>query len=157
MIEVFAWILYGLAAIWLSIHDFKHHKLPNKIIYPWFVATIVLILTSSIVTSDWGQMRSALEGAAFHFLIYVILRWVSKKAVGMGDVKLAAVLGLYLGWYDLFLVPFAVVGAFVLGALYSLVGILARKLTLKSRIPFGPMMLVATALVTWIHKQGLFL
>ncbi|MFC0582014.1 prepilin peptidase [Micrococcoides hystricis] len=154
MFVVLAWVLFVGASGWLIVHDIEEHKLPNRIIYPWFLATVAVLVLAALSSAGWANFGNALLGALAHLLIYLVLRLISKRAVGMGDVKLAAVLGLYLGWHSLILVPVAVFGAFLLGTLFSLAGMVAGKLTLKSRIPFGPMMIVATAAVTLAWHLG---
>jgi leader peptidase (prepilin peptidase)/N-methyltransferase len=65
--------------------------------------------------------------------------------MGFGDVKLAGVLGMYLGflgWGHVFAGTFA---AFIFGGLWSLGLLVARRGTLQSAIPFGPFMLAGTA------------
>ncbi len=146
MFEVLAWLGFAVLGGWLTVEDVRTHKLPNRIIYPWFLSALVVFALASAATGQWSNLGWALAGAALHFAIYLVLRLLSSRAVGMGDVKLAAVLGIYLGWYGLILVPIAVLAAFVLGTLYSLAGMATGKLTLKSRIPFGPMMIAGTAL-----------
>lgn len=146
MFEVLAWICFAVTGGWLTVIDVKTHKLPNRIIYPWLLVALMLFALAAVTTWQWASLATAVAGAILHFAIYVVLWLLSRRAVGMGDVKLAAVLGIYLGWCGLLLVPVAVLAAFVLGTLYSLAGMAVGKLTLKSRIPFGPMMIAGTAL-----------
>ena len=70
-----------------------------------------------------------------------------------GDVKLSGVLGLYLGWLGAAAVAAGLLGAFVLAALAGLGLIAAGRATRKSRIPFGPFMLVSAIAV--IAASGL--
>ena len=84
-------------------------------------------------------------GGAVLWLFYFVLRLVYPPGMGFGDVKLAGVLGMYLGylgWPHVFAGTFA---AFLLGGMWS-IGLLAlRRGTLKSAIPFGPFMLAGAA------------
>jgi leader peptidase (prepilin peptidase)/N-methyltransferase len=75
------------------------------------------------------------------WLFYFLLRAVYPPGMGFGDVKLAGVLGMYLGflgWPHVFAGTFA---AFLFGGLWSLALLVSRRGTLKSSIPFGPFML----------------
>ena len=79
------------------------------------------------------------------WLFYFVLRLIHPPGMGFGDVKLAGVLGLYLGylgWSHVFAGTFA---AFLLGGLWSLGILIARRGTLRSAIPFGPFMLAGAA------------
>jgi leader peptidase (prepilin peptidase)/N-methyltransferase len=74
-------------------------------------------------------------------LLYAILAFAYRGGMGLGDVKLAGVLGLflgYLGWAPLVVGAFA---AFLLGGLFSIVLLVLRRANRKSGIPFGPWML----------------
>ena len=88
------------------------------------------------------------------WLFYFVLRLVYPPGMGFGDVKLAGVLGLYLGylgWPHVFAGTFA---AFLLGGLWS-IGLLAlRRGTLKSAIPFGPFMLAGAAAAMVLLPAG---
>ena len=78
------------------------------------------------------------------FLIFLLARIFSRKSVGMGDVKLAAVLGWYLGgsliWFD-------IVVSLSLAALYSIVQLILKKLNMKDSIPLAPFFSVGTILI----------
>ena len=90
---------------------------------------------------------AALIGAAvFGIIIYV----TRGKGMGMGDLKLAAALGLLLGWPDILLV---VTLSFILGSLYGIPGLIRGKYTMKDAVPFGPFMVLgAVATMFFGHK-----
>ncbi len=73
--------------------------------------------------------------------------------MGMGDVKLAAMLGLYLGWASLWVFYLAV----VLGGTFGLVGLLTKRLKRGARLPFAPFTAVATGLHVFLLPPSLFL
>ncbi|MDB5621396.1 MAG: prepilin peptidase, partial [Tardiphaga sp.] len=70
------------------------------------------------------------------------LALISPAGIGMGDVKLSALLGLALGYLGFFPRLIGGTAGFVVGGLVSLIALLARRVTLRSSIPFGPAMLV---------------
>ncbi|WP_255767841.1 prepilin peptidase [Pseudarthrobacter sulfonivorans] len=145
----------------LTIIDVRHHLLPNRIVFPSYGVAGVLLLTAAIVhvvasgatpgMSDGGAellgvpALRIVAGGAVLWLFYFVLRLVYPPGMGFGDVKLAGVLGMYLGylgWGHVFAGTFA---AFLLGGLWSLALLAARRGTLKSAIPFGPFMLAGAA------------
>ena len=146
----------------LAIIDVRHHLLPNRIVFPSYAVAGVLLLAAAIVhvaagsgvlggTPDggaqlWGvPALRILAGGAVLWVFYFVLRLVYPPGMGFGDVKLAGVLGMYLGylgWAHVFAGTFA---AFLLGGLWSLALLAARRGTLKSAIPFGPFMLAGAA------------
>jgi leader peptidase (prepilin peptidase)/N-methyltransferase len=141
-----ACLYFAVMAVRLTIIDVRHHLLPNRIVFPSYAVAGALLLAAAAVA--WAGPTPALRvvaGAAILWLFYFVLRFVYPPGMGFGDVKLAGVLGMYLGylsWGHLFAGTFL---AFLLGGLWSLVILAARRGTLKSAIPFGPFMLAGAA------------
>jgi leader peptidase (prepilin peptidase)/N-methyltransferase len=109
--------------------DLDHKLLPNKIVYP--MAAYGLVATAIVDTDDLVEHLIAGAGA-FAFLFIAVLAY--PRGMGMGDVKLAGAMGLYLG---LSIVP-AMLIAFLTGTLVGL-GIIAREgaQARKKAVPFG--------------------
>lgn len=150
---------FAVMAVRLTVIDVRHHLLPNRIVFPSYAIAGVLLLaaagfadgtTRPSGSSSFMSMLNlgiprVLAGAAVLWLFYFVLRAVYPPGMGFGDVKLAGVLGMYLGflgWGHVFAGTFL---AFLLGGLWSIVILAARRGTLKSSIPFGPFMLAGTA------------
>lgn len=153
---------FVVMAVRLTVIDVRHHLLPNRIVFPSYVVAGVLLAAAAvvpIVSGAWvlpeGSDAAAalfglpalriLAGGAVLWGFYFVLRLVYPPGMGFGDVKLAGVLGMYLGylgWAHIFAGTF---GAFLLGGLWSLALLAARRGTLKSSIPFGPFMLAGAA------------
>jgi leader peptidase (prepilin peptidase)/N-methyltransferase len=152
---------FAVMAVRLTVIDVRHHLLPNRIVFPSYAVAGLLLLTAAVIA---GAVPGALQGpdgaipgllavpalrvvagAAILWLFYFILRFAYPPGMGFGDVKLAGVLGIYLGylgWGHLFAGTFL---AFLLGGLWSIALLAARRGTLKSSIPFGPFMLAGAA------------
>jgi leader peptidase (prepilin peptidase)/N-methyltransferase len=81
-------------------------------------------------------------GAGILFLFYFVLAMISPRGMGMGDVKLAGVLGLFLGALGWGQLAVGAGAAFVLGGLFSIILLITRRAGRKSGIPFGPWMLL---------------
>lgn len=153
---------FAVMAVCLTVIDVRHHLLPNRIVFPSYAVAGVLLLAAAIVhvaagsgalevTPDggaelWGvPSLRILAGGAVLWAFYFVLRLIYPPGMGFGDVKLAGVLGMYLGylgWTHVFAGTFA---AFLLGGLWSIALLAARRGTLKSAIPFGPFMLAGAA------------
>ncbi|MHA7142009.1 A24 family peptidase [Arthrobacter sp. Bz4] len=149
-----ALVVFGVVGVRLSVVDFRSHLLPNRIVFPAYPLTGVLLGSAALLASDAGRTLTMVGGAAVLWLAYFLLRVVYPAGMGFGDVKLAGWLGLYLGfvgWGQLLWGTFA---AFGLGALWGLVLILSRRGTLKSAIPFGPFMIAGAALVLAVPSLG---
>ena len=97
---------------------------------------------SAVIEAQALGIVGALLGAVAMFLVYLAPALLTRRAMGMGDVKLALALGTVLGasgWQTWFV---GVLAGFIAGAVAGLVLLLARRATLRSRIPYAPAMLV---------------
>ncbi len=153
---------FALMAVRLTVIDIRHHLLPDRIVFPSYAVAGILLLgaaASSVFLAGPGAVAAPDGGAALFgvpglrimaggavlWLFYFVLRALYPPGMGFGDVKLAGVLGMYLGFLGWSHVVAGTVAAFVFGGVWSL-GLLAlRRGTLKSSIPFGPFMLAGTA------------
>jgi leader peptidase (prepilin peptidase)/N-methyltransferase len=145
-----AFLYLAAVSIALALIDLDTHSLPNRIVYPALIVSGVLLGAASLVSGDYlAAARAAIAGVAL-FAAYLALALAYPGGMGYGDVKLAAVLGVYLGFLGW---PEFAVGAFapfLVGGIFSIGLVLAKRAGRKSRIPFGPWMLVGA----WV---GIFL
>lgn len=126
----------------LSLIDLDTHRLPNAIVYPAAVVLLVLLSVVSAVSGDWGALLRGLLGAVVLGGAYLVLALAVPGGMGLGDVKLAVVLGLvlaYLGWGPLAVGAF---GGFLVGGTVAIALVLAGRARMGSGVPFGPSMLV---------------
>ena len=132
----FAAISIALAAI-----DFDTHRLPNVIVLPSYAVLAVLLGVAAIAAADLESAARAAAGAGILFGGYLLLAFISPRGMGMGDVKLAGVIGLVLGWFGWSALVVGTLAAFLLGALMGVALIVARRASRSTGIPFGPWML----------------
>lgn len=132
--------LAGIGA-WLVVIDARTHRLPNRIVLPTLVGLLLLVLFDAIGTGGTRTLLRALLGALILGGFYAALRLLSPAGMGGGDVKLAMVIGLLLGWHGWQALAVGAAAAFVLGALYALVLIAVRRADGATRIAFGPWMI----------------
>ncbi|CAM5375439.1 prepilin peptidase [Leifsonia shinshuensis] len=141
VLEVVAYLYLAAISIALALIDLDTHRLPNTIVLPSYLVGVALLGTASALTGDWGALLGAAIGGAVLYGGYLLLALVYPGGMGFGDVKLAGVLGVflgYLGWGPLIIGGFA---PFVLGGVFALVLLAARRARKGSGIPFGPWML----------------
>jgi leader peptidase (prepilin peptidase)/N-methyltransferase len=128
-------------SIALAVIDLRVHRLPDVIVLPSYPVGALLLLVPTVVDRDPGAALRALAGAAALFVLYGTLWVVKPGGMGLGDVKLSGVLGMYLGWLSW---AHLVVGAFLgflVGGLVGAVLIANGRTGWKSKIPYGPSML----------------
>lgn len=131
------WIGFALVLILvpLTFIDLDHRILPNKITYP--AVPLAIGLTAAF---DLDHLPAHLIAGAAAFAFLFAAAWVHPSGMGVGDVKLAGVLGLFLGRA----VAPALLVAFLLGTLVG-IGVMAVKGVAagrKTAIPFGPFLAV---------------
>ncbi|WP_460525965.1 prepilin peptidase [Conyzicola nivalis] len=131
-----AGISIALAAI-----DLDTHRLPNAIVLPAYAVGIVLLGAAAWASGDLEPLLRAVAGAAILFAFYFLLAFAYPGGMGFGDVKLAGVLGLFLGFLGWQQLIVGVAAAFILGGVLGVLLIAIGKATRKSGIPFGPWML----------------
>ncbi len=102
---------------------------------------------STAVEATWPALLRAGVGAAVLFAVFLFLALVSPSGLGMGDVKLAALLGLYLGWLGWGVLVVGAASGFVVQAVVAVALLAVRRIGLRGELPFGPAMLVGAALV----------
>lgn len=131
----------GLFAVALSAVDLKHHRLPNALTIPGLGVSAAVVLVTEWAAPDTGELLRAVVAGAALFAAFGALSLAVPAAMGRGDVKLVPSLGVLMGYLSWEAMLIGVFAAFALGALASLVGIVSRKLSLRSAIPFGPFLL----------------
>lgn len=136
----------GLA---LSLIDLDTRRLPDVIVLPSVVVAALLLALASYHpggVSDWGALARAAAGAGVMFAVHFVVKFVYPAGMGFGDVKLAALLGLYLGWFGWANLVVGWFAAYLLGGIFSIGLLVAGRAGRHSGIPFGPWMIVGAGL-----------
>lgn len=137
-----ALLVFAAASTVLAVVDLAEKRLPNAVIAPALIAVAVLLVVAAALTGEWLRLAWALAGGAGMFAAYLVLALISPRSMGMGDVKLAALIGAVLGWFGLSCWLVGLVAAFIVGGVVAIVALALRRVTLRGSIPFGPSMLV---------------
>lgn len=134
-----AFLYLAAISIALALIDIETQRLPNIIVLPAYLVAAALLTASAIVGGRPEVMLMATIGMSALFAIYWVLAMIG--GMGFGDVKLAGVLGLYLGFLGLGPLLVGSFAAFALGGIFGIAMLLARRGSRKTKIPFGPWML----------------
>ena len=141
LVVLLALLYLAAVSIALAAIDLDVHRLPNSIVLPTYLVGGVTLTVAAISTGDLVSLARAAAGAGILFAFYLVLALIAPRGMGMGDVKLAGVLGLFLGWFGWEALAVGALAAFLLGGLYGVILILARRARRTTGIPFGPWML----------------
>ncbi|MGY1786352.1 prepilin peptidase [Geodermatophilus sp. SYSU D00698] len=145
--ELPAYLLLAVVGVLLAAIDRRHSLLPNRVVLPTLVAGGVLLAGAAAVAGEWPALLRAVLAAAAVFGVLLAMALVSPRGMGMGDVKLGAVLGLYLGWLGWPHVVLGLFTGFAVQAVLALVLMAVRRVGLRTELPFGPALLLGTGLV----------
>ena len=132
--------LAAVSAILWAV-DVRTHRLPNRVILPSYAVGIVLLVSAAALAADPARLVRALVGMLLLFAGYFLLRCASPTSLGGGDVKLAGLLGLYLGWLGWEPLLVATATAFLIGGVQAIILLARRRGNRRTRIPFGPAMI----------------
>ena len=148
--ELPAFLYLGAIGVALAMIDIDVKRLPNVIVLPSYVVALVLLGAAAVVEGAWDDLlRAGLAMVALYGL-YFVLALVYPAGMGFGDVKLAGVLGLYLGWLGWAEVLTGAFLGFLFGGVVGGALVLARRAGRRSMIPFGPFMLAgALVAILW--------
>jgi len=134
-----AYLYLAAIAVALTMIDLDRYRLPDAIVWPSYYVAIALLVPAAVLTDSGGAILRGFAAAAVMWLLFVGIRLFGP--MGWGDIKLAPLLGFYLGWLGWDAVAVGAFAAFLLGGLVGAALMATRAATLKSRIPFGPAML----------------
>lgn len=141
IVVIVAYLYFAAITVALTAIDLDTHRLPNVIVVPAYVVSLLILAVACVQGADWSALVRAGIGGAALYAFYFLLRVIRPAGMGGGDVKLAGVVGIYLawlGWGSLIVGAFA---AFVLGGVFGVALIAFRRAGRKTAIPFGPWML----------------
>lgn len=141
-----AMLALALVGVAISVVDLLEQRIPNRMLLLGSPVVAGLLLGGLALHGAWWSMLWMLGGAAAMFALYFLLALISPNAMGMGDVKLAALLGGALGALGLTSWLVGLLAAFLIGGVAAIASLIAGRAGWRSNIPFGPWM-VAGALV----------
>lgn len=140
------WSVFASILIIISFYDFLHFIIPDKYIIAGVAAALLYIIFLRFIPQNQQFLNvnlvSNFLAAAIGFSFFGLIFLISKGVwMGFGDAKLAAFIGLILGWPGLLL---AAAISFLLGGIFGIILMAIKKYSLKSEIPFGPFLAVGT-------------
>ncbi len=135
----FGWL--AVASVVLAVTDLRSHRLPNRWVLPGYPILGALFALACLAGAPWSSLLRGVAGAAIMFVFYLVLR-AAGGGMGGGDVKLAGVLGLALGWTGWSALAVGAAAGFILGGLYGATLLLAGRADRRTPVAFGPWMLL---------------
>ena len=139
-----ALLAFAAAGVALSVVDLREKRIPNAILLAAAPVVLALSVADAGVTGRWDAVLWALLGAVGLFAIYLGLALLAPSGIGMGDVKLAALIGFVLGGagWGTWLLGFS--AGVLIGGLAAAITLLARRRGPSGTLPYGPAMVLGT-------------
>ena len=151
--ELPAYLLFFAALIAITAIDLERYIIPNRIIYPTLFAAIPLLVAAAVLEDDTSRIATAALGALGAFVAMFVVHFISPRGMGFGDVRLSAVIGMFLGWIDGELVFLGMLLGFLLGSVVG-VGLIITKIRgRKDHVPFGPFLAAGAVLAVLFSRQ----
>ena len=136
--------IYIAILILIIVTDLEHKLIYNVVTYP---STVMAIIGSNFVSSDENSLGLSLVGAVVGFVIFFVLYQIAnliygsdRIPLGMGDVKLAMMMGAMLGFHRIF---FALFWGVILGGVITILLLLTRRVSRQSALPYGQYLALA--------------
>jgi leader peptidase (prepilin peptidase) / N-methyltransferase len=137
----------------LACIDLELYILPKKIVYVALIAEIVLLLVAASATGQWHRLLIAVLCAVAWFILFFLINFASPRYLGFGDVRLAPLLGLGLGWLGIRYVILGFFAANFIGAIIGLALIALKKMTREEPIPFGVFLALGTSFAIFVGPE----
>ena len=145
----FFWVLVVLTVI-----DLEHKLLPNRIVYPTFVVGWAGLVVAALVDGDTARLRSAALGAVVFGGFFFVVAFIYPAGMGGGDVKLAFVLGTFVGYAGgVGAVLAGMFASFLLGGVIGIIAIRVSGKGRKTQIPFGPFMAIGSVIAVFLGER----
>lgn len=145
--DLFAWLgpIYLLSVAWpLTRIDLRERRLPNRLVVPAFPIILGGQLLAALMGGNWMSIGIALACGLGAFVVGLLVNHFAN--LGMGDVKLIAVISLALAWFNP-LSPFiALLLGFAVATVVVVAMLIRRRIKLGSTVALGPYLLVGFAL-----------
>lgn len=139
-------LLYGVAVgVALFLIDVDTKRLPDAIVLPSYPVLAALLALAGVLSGQWPVATVAGSALVWWSVFYLPYKATKGRGMGFGDVKLAPLLGAVLGVFGWGPALVGLMASFVFGVLVSIVLMRLGRAGRKSKIPFGPFMLLGTA------------
>ena len=150
-------------AVVVSVTDLTHRLVPRQLLYGALALIVPLYVILSAHAHHWRPLADAAVAGAAAFAVFFVIWFVVPRGMGFGDVRLAGVIGVSVGYLDLLHAYLAFLIGFVVGLVFGLVLMVGSSSGRRTRIPFAPALCVGAAVaILWgdplvhhvFHAQG---
>ncbi len=151
-LPAFLAVAAGLVA--LTVVDLRQRLLPRRIVWPLFGLTLALLALAALIDGAGDALLRAVLSAVVAYGAFFVLRLLNPAALGGGDVTLAAVLGLALGWHSADAVIAGLGLGAILAAAFALLAFAARRVRADTALSYGPFLAAGALVILLANPSG---
>jgi leader peptidase (prepilin peptidase)/N-methyltransferase len=144
--ELAAFAVLAVGCALLVVIDLTTFRLPNPLVGLLYPAIFLALTVSAASSGDWARLGRAAAAGGLLVMVYFTLAWIRPSGLGLGDVKLAGVLGTFLGWLGWPNLFVGCAAAFLLAGLVAATLLITGRGSLQSAFPFAPWMVLGTVI-----------
>ena len=148
-----AYCILGAVLVAQTWIDLRTQRLPRSITYTGIVLGGIALTITAIVIDEPERIWMMVLGAAIALVAMWLIFWISKGGMGDGDVRLAPLLGMYLGWLNPAIVLPGLFFGFVAGAVFGVVMMSTDRASRRMEVPFGPFLALGTLVAIFWGQQ----
>jgi leader peptidase (prepilin peptidase)/N-methyltransferase len=146
-----AWWLFATGGTVLCVVDAQHHLLPARIVYPLAAAVFAVLVLAAVMAGEPERLLRAVLAAAAVGGAWFTVAFLAPPAVGLGDVRVAALAAGLLGWTGWPAVLAGQLAAFGLAAVtLAIIGATSPAAGRAAQVPMGPALIVGALLAAWL-------
>ncbi len=148
-----AYLWLGAVGLTLGVIDVDCHRLPDRLTLPSYPVGIVLLGAAAVAQRDLAVLGRAVLAAAVVAAVFFLLALLSPRSLGLGDVKLAGLLALHLGYLGWAQVLLGLLAGFGVGAVVAVILLAGRRAGWRSEVAFGPSLLAGALAAVVAGRQ----
>jgi leader peptidase (prepilin peptidase)/N-methyltransferase len=150
-------LVFAAGIIALGAVDLERYRLPRAILYPTMGLVAVALVLAASATHHWARLGMAVACSGAIFALFFLLHFARPGWLGFGDVRLAALLGLALGWMGPWYLALGLIAANLAGATVGIALMMRGRATATTRLPYGlflgagcvSALLVGAPIISW--------
>jgi leader peptidase (prepilin peptidase)/N-methyltransferase len=150
-LEMFAYGLMIAMCIEQSIIDYTTHRLPRGVTFRAAIVGWPLLALAAINHDDNGRIGVMFASFIVTLVLFVLLAAISRGGIGGGDVRLAPVLAMFLGWLGASHVYIGLGSGFILGGVVAAGMLITRRASTSTRIAFGPFLCIGAVIAVFVQ------
>jgi leader peptidase (prepilin peptidase) / N-methyltransferase len=148
--ELPAYLYLAALGLALAVIDVDVRRLPDAVVLPSYVVSALLLMPAGAAKAEWGGAERAIAGMFALLALFFALAVAYPNGLSMGDVKLAGLVGMYLGWLSWNALFLTAIGSIFIAAVGGSFAIVTKHATRHLAVPIVPCLIAAALLALFV-------